>query len=246
MVSPIFFNLDPSNHPNSPNCLSSKMKYYAIIVAGGKGSRMNHTVAKQFLLLQGRPVLMHTLSAFHACSTQPELILVLNPAQHGYWKELCSAYDFDLPHQVVEGGKERFDSVKRGLSSIQGEGIIAIHDAVRPLVSAQLIDTAYEFARHKGNAVAAIQPVDSIRIKREGEESKILNRNELYLIQTPQTFTSEQLKKAYLQPYQPEFTDDASVVEQAGYPITLIPGERNNLKITYSQDLEMAEFLLKK
>lgn len=222
------------------------MKYYAIIVAGGKGNRMNLAVAKQFLELDGKPILMHTLEAFHQCVLNPEIILVLNIHQHQFWEELCSKHDFKIPHQVIKGGQERFDSVKNGLKVIKGKAIVAIHDAVRPLITAEVILQSYQMAAEKGNAITAIQPVDSIRIKREGQDSEALNRDELYLIQTPQTFQIEQLKKAYLQPYRNEFTDDASVVERAGFSIYLLQGERDNIKITYTQDLELASFLLKK
>lgn len=222
------------------------MKYYAIIVAGGKGNRMQNTIAKQFLELDGKPILMHTLEAFHQCVLNPEIILVLNIHQHLFWEELCELHKFKIPHQVIKGGQERFDSVKNGLKMIKGKGIVAIHDAVRPLVTAELILNSFQAAAENGNAVAAIQPVDSVRIKKEGFDSEALNRDELFLIQTPQTFQTEQLKKAYLQPYRNEFTDDASVVEKAGFPINLFPGDRSNIKITYEQDLEMASFLLNK
>ncbi|MBB5638819.1 2-C-methyl-D-erythritol 4-phosphate cytidylyltransferase [Pedobacter cryoconitis] len=222
------------------------MKYYAIIVAGGKGNRMNLAVAKQFLELDGKPILMHTLEAFNQCVLNPEIILVLNIHQHLFWEELCIKHDFKIPHQVIKGGQERFDSVRNGLKNIKGKAIVAIHDAVRPLVNAELILQSYQMAEEKGNAIAAIQPVDSVRIKRDGQDSEALSRDELYLIQTPQTFQVEQLRKAYLQPYRNEFTDDASVVERAGFSIHLLPGDRSNIKITYQQDLEMASFLLKK
>jgi 2-C-methyl-D-erythritol 4-phosphate cytidylyltransferase len=222
------------------------MKYYAIIVAGGKGNRMNQDIPKQFLELDGKPVLMHTIEAFHRCVLNPEIILVLNIQQHQFWAELCTAYHFSIPHQVIEGGKERFDSVKNGLDRIRDEGVVAVHDAVRPLVSTALVEAAYQMALDKGNAIAAIQPVDSVRIQKEGQESMALNRDELFLIQTPQTFVIAQLKEAYQQPYVKDFTDDASVVEKAGFPIHILPGERSNIKITYAQDLELASFLLGK
>ena len=220
------------------------MKYYAIVVAGGKGNRMQQTVAKQFLELDGKPVLMHTLEAFFQCVLNPEIILVLNTDLHQFWEELCSKHDFNIPHQLVKGGAERFDSVKNGLEVIEADSIIAIHDAVRPLVTANLILRSYQMAEEKGNAVAAIQPVDSVRIKKEGMNSRALDRNELYLIQTPQTFRKDQLDKAYVQLYRSDFTDDASVVESAGFGINILEGERSNIKITYAQDMELASFLL--
>jgi len=222
------------------------MDYYAIIVAGGKGNRMNKIVAKQFLELNNKPVLMHTLQTFHDCVLNPEIILVLNIQLHTFWQELCAVHNFTIPHRVIAGGVERFDSVKNGLAVVEGPAIVAVHDAVRPLVSAELILRSYEMAEEKGNAIAAIQPVDSVRIKKEGRASEALNREELYLIQTPQTFQYEQLKNAYLQRYRSEFTDDASVVEKAGFSINILTGERTNIKITYAQDMEMAEFLLHK
>lgn len=207
---------------------------------------MNTSIAKQFLILNDRPVLMHTLEAFAACVLHPEIILVLNIQQQAYWKELCLTYQFDLPHQLVAGGEQRFDSVKNGLAQIEGEAIVAIHDAVRPLVSAALILKAYETALACGNAIAAITPVDSVRIKRDKQPSEALNRDELLLIQTPQTFNIKQLRTAYLQPFATTFTDDASVVERAGFEINILQGERNNIKITYPEDLEMAAFLMQK
>jgi len=222
------------------------VKYYAIIVAGGKGNRMNHSVAKQFLELEGKPILMHTMEAFLKCVLNPEIILVLNIRQHDYWAELCRVHRFTIPHRVISGGQERFDSVKNGLDVIHGDAVVAVHDAVRPLVTPELILASYKMAEEQGNAIAAIRPVDSVRIKKDGKASEALNRDELYLIQTPQTFSIEQLKAAYQQPYQNSFTDDASVVEKAGFDIHILTGERSNIKITYAEDLEMASFFLHK
>ena len=223
------------------------MKYYAILVAGGSGSRMNNTVAKQFLLLGGKPVLMHTIEAFHQCVLNPEILVVLNKQQHAYWKSLCNTYDFKIQHQIIEGGTQRYYSVKNGLNAIKEDGIVAVHDAVRPLVPTELILRSFENATQKGNAVAGIYPVDSVRsIQNSLEENSALNRDQVMLIQTPQTFTVEILKNAYQQPYSDNFTDDASVVEQAGFNINLITGSRENLKITWPEDIEIAEVLLKK
>ncbi len=219
------------------------MKYYAIIVGGGSGKRMQHVIAKQFLLLKNKPIMMHTLSAFYCSTFKPELIVVLHQDLHAQWKELCIAYNFDIPHLLVKGGDERFHSVRNGLMTIKGDGIVAVHDAVRPLVSEKLIAKAYEIAQIEGNAVACIKPSDSVR-KTKNNESKILNRDEIVLVQTPQTFEISQLRKAYQQHYKSKFTDDASVVEKAGFKINLIEGERNNLKITYPEDLELANLLI--
>ena len=222
------------------------MRYYAIIVAGGTGNRMQNTIAKQFLLIENRPVLMHTLEAFHKCVLNPDIILVMNIHQQTYWQELCDTYNFNIPHLLIDGGKERFDSVKNGLDKITGEGIVAVHDAVRPLVSAALILHTFQMAQQNGNAIAAIQPVDSVRKKTVGNATEAINRDELFLIQTPQTFQISQLRKAYLQVFRNDFTDDASAVEKSGFSINLVEGERSNIKITYPQDLELASFYLKK
>ena len=221
------------------------MKYYAIIVGGGSGKRMQNSIAKQFLLLQHKPVLMHTISAFASCHLKPEIILVLHPDLHQYWDELCLKYNFDIPHLLINGGEQRFHSVRNGLMAIKGDGIVAVHDAVRPLVSNSLICKTYEIAQELGNAVACIKPSDSVRRIKSAKESKIVNRDELVLIQTPQTFDISQLRKGYQQHYKAKFTDDASVVEKAGFLINLIEGERNNLKITYPEDLELANLLIK-
>ncbi|MEE1944090.1 2-C-methyl-D-erythritol 4-phosphate cytidylyltransferase [Pedobacter sp. KR3-3] len=220
------------------------MKYYAIIVGGGSGKRMQNPVAKQFLLLGNQPVLMHTLSAFYHSNFKPELILVLHPDLHQQWDDLCTQYNFEVPHLLVRGGEQRFHSVRNGLMAIKGDGIIAIHDAVRPLVSQKLITRTYEEAEENGNAVCCIKPSDSVR-RLKADQSKIINRDELVLVQTPQTFEISQLRKAYQQPYRAKFTDDASVVEKAGFKINLIEGERSNLKITFPEDLELAHFLLR-
>ncbi|RZK42125.1 MAG: 2-C-methyl-D-erythritol 4-phosphate cytidylyltransferase [Pedobacter sp.] len=220
------------------------MKYYAIIVGGGSGKRMQNVVAKQFLLLKNKPILMHTLSIFHNSPFKPQLILVLHPDLHSQWKELCLRYDFEIPHLLINGGDERFHSVRNGLMTIKGDGIVAVHDAVRPLLSDSLILRTYESAERDGNAIPYIKPPDSVR-KVKNEKSKILNRDEIVLIQTPQTFEVGQLRKAYQQHYKSKFTDDASVVEKAGFQINLVEGERNNIKITFPEDLELAHFLIK-
>lgn len=222
------------------------MKYYAIIVAGGSGSRMQNKIAKQFLLLDEKPVLMHTLEAFSKCVLNPEILLVLNIHQHAYWEELCKTHNFNIKHEVIKGGEQRFHSVKNGLKAIKGKGIVAIHDAVRPLVSQDLILRSFLSAETLGNAVAGIAPTDSVRRINEEGHTVALNRSELLLIQTPQTFTTEILRKAYQQPFRNEFTDDASVIEYSGFPVLVIEGQRENIKITYPEDLEIASFLRKK
>ena len=220
------------------------MKYYAVIVAGGSGNRMQTETPKQFLLLKNLPVLMHTIKAFAQSNTQPKIIVVLHVEQHKYWNRLCQEFNFNIPHQVVAGGTERFYSVKNAILSIEEEGFVAIHDAVRPLVSTELIDNCFKQAKLYGNVIAAVQSSDSIRMLKNNKTSA-LKRDEIYLVQTPQTFKLEILRKAYEQEFERHFTDDASVVESTGQNINIMDGERNNIKITYPIDLELAELLLK-
>lgn len=222
------------------------MKYYAIIVAGGSGNRMQSEVAKQFLLLDGKPILMHTLDSFRKCVLNPELLLVLNIQQHAYWAALCKQYNFNVPHKIIAGGEQRYHSVKNGLDTIKEECVVIVHDAVRPLVTSSLIERAFSEAKEKGNAIAGIHPTDSIRRIIEGKKSESISRDSIVLIQTPQAFQSDVLKKAYLQPFKYEFTDDASVVESDGVEINVIEGERSNIKITFPEDMEIANLLLKR
>lgn len=223
-----------------------KTKNYAIIVAGGTGSRMQSVIPKQFLLLNGIPVLMHTIHAFYHCLTQPQIIIVLPTDSHDYWNELCTEHQFAVPYQLVNGGETRFHSVKNGLDLIDDDdAVIAVHDAVRPLIAAAIIDESYECATQYGNAIVAIKSRDSVRQIKDNRSISLI-RDEIYLIQTPQTFQSSQLKKAYQQPYHTNFTDDASVVEQTGVNINLIKGSYQNIKITFPEDIAIAEFLLLK
>ncbi|HYK77901.1 MAG TPA: 2-C-methyl-D-erythritol 4-phosphate cytidylyltransferase [Daejeonella sp.] len=219
------------------------MKYYAIIVAGGSGSRMQADIPKQFLLLNGKPILMHTLEAFYNSTFKPELILVLNVDFHSYWEQLCREHQFIIPHILVKAGNQRFYSVKNGLKKVSGTALVAIHDAVRPLVSEDLITRSYQEAERYGNAIAAVKSKDSIRqINASG--SVPLNREGIFLVQTPQVFQSALLKKAYQQPYRIEFTDDATVVEKTGTIIRIITGDNRNIKITYPEDILLAQFYL--
>ncbi|RZK17058.1 MAG: 2-C-methyl-D-erythritol 4-phosphate cytidylyltransferase [Pedobacter sp.] len=221
------------------------MKYYAIIVAGGSGNRMQTETPKQFLLLNNLPVLMHTIKAFAQSDAQPKILLVLNTDQQGYWKRLCEEFNFRIPHEIIDGGNERFHSVKNALHFITEDCFVAIHDAVRPLVSKQLIDNCFNQAELKGNVIAAVQSSDSVRMLRE-DKTSALKRDEIYLVQTPQTFSINVLKEAYQQDFASFFTDDASVVESIGQNINIVEGERNNIKITFPIDLELAELLLKR
>lgn len=221
--------------------------HYAIIVAGGTGTRMQATIPKQFLLLNERPVLMHTMEAFYHSTTQPQLILALPAGYHSYWKQLCLEYKFVIRHQVVNGGETRYQSVKNAIDIIgdDKEALVAIHDAVRPLISKRIIDDSYRYAAAHGNAITAVKSRDSVR-QLKNDFSISLVRDEIYLIQTPQTFNLSQIKNAYTQPYEEKFTDDASVAEQVGIRISLVEGSYRNIKITFPEDIAIAEMLMKK
>jgi 2-C-methyl-D-erythritol 4-phosphate cytidylyltransferase len=215
------------------------MQKVALIVAGGKGDRMNADIPKQFLLLNGTPILMHTLKQF---SHFEEIVLVLPHSQFDYWRELCINYNFTQKHTLVAGGTTRFYSVKNGLEQIDENSVIAIHDGVRPLISTALINSLVAETK-RGFGIIPIVPVkDSIR-KVEGENSTHLDRSNLYKVQTPQCFLSADIKKAYTQDFSDTFTDDASVFEANGGEITTLLGEEKNLKITTKEDWKIASIL---
>jgi 2-C-methyl-D-erythritol 4-phosphate cytidylyltransferase len=204
---------------------------------------MQSDVPKQFMLLNGKPILMYTIESFYYSDFKPEIILVLNVDFITYWEQLCEKYNFLIPHTLIKGGLQRFHSVKNGIKAIKEDSVIAIHDAVRPLASNELICRSFKEAEQLGNAIVAIKSKDSVR-QQKGNSSLSLNRDEIYLIQTPQTFQFELLNTAYKQEYSKEFTDDASVVERTGITLNLIEGESKNLKITFPEDLSLAEFYL--
>ena len=216
----------------------------AIIVAGGKGERMNAEIPKQFLEIHGKPILMHTLEVFRRYDASMELILVLPSVQIEFWKELCKKHAFDIPHQIVSGGQTRFQSVKNGLKATRSNLLIAVHDGVRPLVSIDTIERCFDEAEKSGAAIPVIDLVESIRQISENESSSV-DRSAYKQVQTPQVFESELLKKAYEQEFTPLFTDDASVVEALGTKIQLVEGNRENIKITTEFDLKIAESLIK-
>ena len=220
-------------------------KLYAIIVAGGKGMRMGKDLPKQFLPIDGTPILMHTLQAFYDYDPSLTLIVVLPSDQQAYWSKLCGDYHFTIPHVVVKGGETRFHSVKNGLSCIKGEGLVAVHDGVRPFVHCDTIDRCFAAAQESGAAVPVVEVVDSLR-KVEDAESKAVSRRDYRIVQTPQVFDISLLKEAYKQPYTVDFTDDASVVEAYGRKISLVEGNRENIKITSPFDLVIAEAFLNK
>ncbi|NLV19721.1 MAG: 2-C-methyl-D-erythritol 4-phosphate cytidylyltransferase, partial [Bacteroidetes bacterium] len=189
------------------------MKLYAVIVAGGSGTRMGTDIPKQFLELAGRPVLMHTIERFLTFSNSIHIITVLPGEYLEFWDQLKKKYNFTLPHIIVRGGETRFISVRNGLEYVDDDALVAVHDAVRPLVSIGTIKRCFETAGEYGNAIPVISPSDTLRIVNE-ENSKPVDRLLVKQIQTPQVFHSRLLKKAYCQSYLPEFTDDATVLEK--------------------------------
>ncbi|MRR19768.1 2-C-methyl-D-erythritol 4-phosphate cytidylyltransferase [bacterium] len=265
------------------------MKKYCIIVAGGTGRRMKSAIPKQFLLLEGKPLLMHTIERFHSFDSSIGIILVLPAGHHSLWNSLVTEYGFGISHRLAAGGEERFHSVKAGLELVrqasrdaeQGAGLsgnegaglyghdearvtgydntgvtgvgpghvieeslVAMHDGVRPLVSHETIWRCYADAEEFGTAIPFIEPADSVRVI-EGDDSKPLPRNEVRLIQTPQVFRSSMIINAYDRPFDPSFTDDATVAEAAGIKIHLTHGNRENIKITTPEDLAVAHTLFR-
>lgn len=221
-------------------------KDYIIIVAGGKGQRMGSSVPKQFLLLCGKPVLMHTIEAFHSYSTSLEIILVLPEEQQTHWKELCEKYGFTTPHTVVSGGSTRFESSRNGISVIpdDADGVVGIHDGVRPLVSAAVIDRCYESARENYAAIPVMPLTDTLRFVGESGCGRNVLRSDYVIVQTPQVFDIALAKRAFSLPYKESFTDDASVVEDLGCQVSVVEGCRENIKLTTPFDMKVAEAIL--
>lgn len=221
-------------------------KDYIIIVAGGKGQRMGSSVPKQFLLLCGKPVLMHTIEAFHSYSTSLEIILVLPEEQQTHWKELCEEYGFTTPHTVVNGGSTRFESSRNGISAIpdDADGVVGIHDGVRPLVSAAVIDRCYESARENYAAIPVMPLTDTLRFVGESGCGRNVLRSDYVIVQTPQVFDIALAKRAFSLPYKESFTDDASVVEDLGCQVSVVEGCRENIKLTTPFDMKVAEAIL--
>ena len=225
---------------------------YIIIVAGGKGLRMGSDVPKQFLPIGGKPVLMRTLERFHEYSPTLQIILVLPKAQQDYWQQLCKEYHFDVKYQLADGGETRFHSVHHGLALIpdDAQGIVGVHDGVRPFPSIDVIRNCYETARTAKAVIPVIPVVETVRhisltSPLSPVTSKTVPRNEYRLVQTPQCFDIQLFKAANRQPYNDGFTDDASVIEAFGFDVTLVEGNRENIKITTPFDLIIAEALIK-
>ncbi len=226
--------------------MPTNLSEYAILVAGGAGSRMQSTLPKQFISIGGQPVLMHTIRRFYTYNPQIELVVVLPPDQTETWQQLCREHAFNLPHQVVTGGATRFASVKNGLAAITAvRGIVAVHDGVRPFVPVNILRQAFAAAAKTNNAVVAVPLKESIReITATGNAAR--DRSQYRLIQTPQCFEISLLRRAYELPEEMTFTDDASVVEKLGEQIYLVDGAYENIKITTPEDLIWAEAFLKR
>jgi 2-C-methyl-D-erythritol 4-phosphate cytidylyltransferase len=227
------------------------MNDYVIIVAGGKGLRMGSDIPKQFLPICGKPVLMRTIERFREYSENLQIILVLPETQQEYWQELCSQYDFKVDYQLANGGQTRFHSVQNGLALVSDntEGVVGVHDGVRPFPSIEVIRNCYERARTAKAVIPVIPVVETIRHLTKYQtlceaESNTVPRDEYRLVQTPQTFDIQLLKAANRQSYHDGFTDDASVVESYGHQITLVEGNRENIKITTPYDIIVAEAII--
>lgn len=218
------------------------MKKYIIIVAGGKGLRMGGDIPKQFLPVCGKPVLMRTLEAFHVYDASIHLILVLPVSQQAYWKQLCEEYQFNLAHEIADGGETRFHSVKNGLALVKEDGLVGVHDGVRPFVSQEVIARCYDEALSLKAVIPVVGVVETVRHLTE-EGSETVPRDQYKLVQTPQVFDVALLRRAYEQTYTDMFTDDASVVEALGEKVYLVEGNRENIKLTTPFDLKLAELL---
>lgn len=219
------------------------MEKIAIIVAGGAGTRMNAVMPKQFMLLGGYPVLMHTIKAFSNFDKNMPIKVVLPEMLLDTWKKLCKDYDFKERHELGPGGETRFHSVKNNLDLIPDESLVAIHDGVRPLIDGETISRCFEQAAKTGNAVPCVGIPETLRRITDGRNEWV-DRSDYRLIQTPQVFSGSLIKRAYAQEYKPVFTDDAVVVESLGVTIHLVEGNMDNLKITFQRDLDIASALL--
>lgn len=227
------------------------VNHIVIIVAGGTGSRMQSDIPKQYLLLEDKPVLMHTIKAFVPITTQ--IIVVLHAEMEKYWATLCRNYLFDIPHDIVYGGSTRFQSVKNALQYLKKKynekelqnTVIAVHDGARPLIDPVLIKKSFEIAFNGRAVILAVPSTNSVRYGTI-EDSQAIRRERTWLIQTPQTFPSKLLIQAYEQEERPDFTDDASVVEKMGNSIDILESSYKNIKITFPEDIEIAQIYLKK
>lgn len=224
------------------------MKRYVIIVAGGKGLRMGSDLPKQFIPIAGKPILMHTLEKFAHWDVEAQLLLVLPEAHQAYWQMLCREIGCRAAHRLATGGETRFHSVRNGLEQLRSEvepgDLIAVHDGVRPFVSEEVISACFQEAERGGAAVPVCPVIDSLRRKTADGKSEPVDRSLYYAVHTPQVFRAELLYRAYGQPFQNTFTDDASVVESLGAEVAMVPSNRENIKITTPMDLAIARSLL--
>ncbi len=223
----------------------NSLKKYAVVVAGGSGSRMGSEVPKQFIEICGLPILMHTINVFRKAIQDIEIVLVLPEEQIKTWKNLCLKHNFIHPVEICAGGETRFHSVKNGISCIEDDGLVGIHDGVRPLVSEEAIRRCYQEAAIYGNAIPVTGVVETVRYQEDDSRSNIIDRSKLRLVQTPQVFRIESIKEAFLRDYDETFTDDASVLESNGGIIHLTEGNRENIKITHPIDLVIGEYLIR-
>ena len=214
-----------------------------ILVAGGSGTRMGTEIPKQFLMLGAKPVLLHTLEKFYSADPDLEIVIVLPATEQERWNIICKEYQVNIPHAIADGGNSRSSSVANGLQTCKAQGVIAVHDAVRPLLSVDLIRNCFEEARKNGTAIPCVPLKDSIR-KVEGVANRNVDREQFKLIQTPQCFKSDILRKAYAAWDGNSKSDDAGLVEMIGQSIHLCQGEADNIKITDSSDLLFAESLI--
>ena len=221
-----------------------EVKRGVVVVAGGSGSRMGGDLPKQFKRLAGKPVLVHTLERFLDFDPEISLVVVLSPSHQPYWEEVLESTSLLREIQVAPGGRTRFDSVKNGISRMKEVDIIGIHDAVRPLVSLQTLEKCYHSASLTGSAIPVTAIEDTIRIVDGEGHSKHLDRDMLRRVQTPQVFRAKEIRHAYDQPYDPSFTDDASVYERCFGEVTLVDGNPENIKITTPIDLQLASLLI--
>lgn len=221
------------------------MRDYLIVVAGGKGLRMGGDMPKQFVPVAGLPVLMRTLLRLHESAPEAQIILALLRDHQDYWRELCAQYAFELPHVVADGGATRFHSVQNALGHVpaDADGVVGVHDGVRPFVGADVVRRCMDEARFSGAAIPVVPVVETLRRLDDGQGSHTEPRGEFRLVQTPQCFRIDLLKAAYAQPYTDAFTDDASVVEAMGQRVVLVDGNRDNIKLTTPSDLSYAEYL---
>lgn len=220
------------------------MERHVLIVAGGTGRRMRSAVPKQFLPLAGRPLLMHTIERMHLLCGGCGITVVLPGEFRTMWEGLCGEHRFAVPHTLVDGGEERFYSVKRGLEGITGDCLVAIHDGVRPLVSAATVERCFAEAAGSGAAIPVVAPPESVRMVTV-RGTMTVNRESIRLVQTPQVFRLDLIKRAYELNYNPMFTDDATVAEQAGIPVSVVEGNRENIKITTPFDMVVAEAIMR-